>query len=80
MLVIRRRAGEAIVLPDGVEIQVLEINGGRVRLGILAPPHVTVVRKEAMEARQQNLAAAASRIPASLSSWAQLFRDESAKP
>ena len=78
MLVIRRRAGEAIVLPDGVEIQVLEINGGRVRLGILAPQHVTVVRKEALEARQQNLAAAASPLPDALTGWAQAFRDEAA--
>ena len=78
MLVIRRRAGEAIVLPDGVEIHVLEISGSRVKLGVVAPAHVVVVRKEAEEARRQNLAAAASPIPAALKAWAQAFRDEAA--
>ena len=78
MLVIRRRAGEAIVLPDGVEIQVLEINGGRVKLGVVAPAHVAVLRKEAVEARRQNLAAAASPIPDALTAWAQAFRGEAA--
>jgi len=76
MLVIRRRAGEAIVLPDGVEIHVLDISGARVRLGISAPAHIPVVRKEALEARLQNLAAAASPIPDALTGWAQAFRDE----
>lgn len=78
MLVIRRRAGEAIVLPDGVEIHVLEISGSRVKLGVVAPAHVFVVRKEAEEARRQNLAAAASPIPDALTVWAQAFRDEAA--
>ena len=75
MLVIRRRAGEAIVLPDGVEIHVLEIAGSRVKLGVVAPAQIPVVRKEAVEARLQNLAAAASPIPDSLTAWAQRFRD-----
>lgn len=78
MLVIRRRAGEAIVLPDGVEIQVLEINGSRVKLGVVAPEHIAVVRKEAVEARRQNLAAAESAITDALSAWAQAFRDDAA--
>jgi carbon storage regulator len=78
MLVIRRRAGEAIVLPDGVEVHVLDISGSRVKLGVVAPAHVAVVRKEAEEARRQNLAAAASPIPDALTVWAQAFRDEAA--
>jgi carbon storage regulator len=78
MLVIRRRAGEAIVLSDGVEIHVLEINGSRVKLGVVAPANVIVARKEVEEARRQNVAAAASPIPEALTVWAQAFRDEAA--
>ncbi len=78
MLVIRRRAGEAIVLPDGVEIHVLEIGGSRVKLGVVAPAHVPVLRKEAVEAGLQNLAAAASPIPDLLTAWARTFRAETA--
>lgn len=58
MLVIRRRAGEAILVGADVEIQVIEISPSRVKLGIVAPPEVLVLRKEIQLARQQNLAAA----------------------
>jgi len=46
MLVIRRRAGESIVIAGDVEIEVLESSPTRVMLGIRAPNQVPVVRKE----------------------------------
>src|SRR5438034_1239876 len=47
MLVLSRRLKEKIVLPDlGVEIQVVALKSGTVRLGIVAPPDVTVLREE----------------------------------
>jgi carbon storage regulator len=47
MLVLTRRTGEAIVLPElGVTVRVLEITRGRVRVGVEAPPSVTVLREE----------------------------------
>ena len=58
MLVIRRRAGESILIGEGIEIQVAEIASGRVKLGITAPPEVVVLRKEVKLTRDQNLAAA----------------------
>lgn len=58
MLVIRRRAGEAILIGADIEIQVIETSPSRVKLGIVAPPEVLVLRKEIQLARQQNLAAA----------------------
>lgn len=64
MLVIRRRTGEAVVLDGGIEIQVLEAGANRVKLGIIAPAEVSVMRKEVQLAREQNRAAAN---PASLS-------------
>ena len=47
MLVLSRRLGEKIVVPEcGLSVAVLGIQGGRVRLGISAPPEVTVQREE----------------------------------
>lgn len=45
MLVLTRKLGEAIDI-DGVIVTVLEIRGGRIRLGVEAPPDVPVHRQE----------------------------------
>jgi carbon storage regulator len=58
MLVIRRRAGEALILDGSIEVQILEIAANRVKVGVIAPPAVPVVRKEVVLAREQNRAAA----------------------
>ena len=60
MLVIRRRAGESILIGDEVEIEVIELTPTRVKLGIRAPKDIQVVRAEAKLTRDQNLAAARS--------------------
>ena len=47
MLVLSRRHNEKILLPSvGASIEVLEIKGDRVRLGIDAPANVTILREE----------------------------------
>ena len=46
MLITRRRQGEAIIIGGTIEVRVLEIGQGRVKLGILAPSEVAVERKE----------------------------------
>lgn len=46
MLVLRRRVGESISIGEGIEIEVVEISRTRVKLGILAPRDVPVIRKE----------------------------------
>jgi carbon storage regulator CsrA len=47
MLVLSRRPGEKLVLPDlGVTIQVVSIKPGVVRLGVDAPPDIRVLRAE----------------------------------
>jgi len=58
MLVIRRRAGDSILIGEQIEVQVIEIAAGRVKLGISAPPEVLILRKEIRLAEQQNRAAA----------------------
>jgi carbon storage regulator len=57
MLVIRRRAGESIVIAGDVEIEVLESSPTRVKLGIRAPKEVSVVRKEVGLTADENRAA-----------------------
>ena len=47
MLVLSRRPTERIILPSiGAAIEVLDIKGDRVRLGIQAPPEIKVLREE----------------------------------
>ena len=47
MLVLSRRIGERIVVPDhGLEITVLAVKGQVVRLGLDAPAEVAVFREE----------------------------------
>ena len=49
MLVLTRRAGQAIRVGLNVEVRVVRIEGDRVVLGIAAPRHVAVVRSELIE-------------------------------
>jgi carbon storage regulator len=68
MLIIRRKAGESILIGPGIEIEVVEVAAGRVKLGIVAPDDVFILRKEVRQAEQQNLAASRGVSPASISS------------
>ncbi len=49
MLVLRRKAGETIVLDGVISISVLAVEGERVKIGIVAPPDVTIVREELLK-------------------------------
>jgi carbon storage regulator len=57
MLVIRRRPGEALVIGDQIEIEVLDSSPSQVKLGIRAPKSIAVLRKEIYVVGQQNQAA-----------------------
>lgn len=46
MLVLRRKVGESIILDGVINISVLAVEGERVKIGISAPPDVTIVREE----------------------------------
>lgn len=46
MLVLSRKVAESIRISDTIEIRVLEVVGGRVRLGITAPREIPVHRSE----------------------------------
>jgi carbon storage regulator len=58
MLVLSRQRDETIMIGDDVEITVVDIRGDKVRLGITAPTHIPVHRKEVYEAiKRENRAA-----------------------
>ncbi|MCL6577738.1 carbon storage regulator CsrA [Kyrpidia sp.] len=59
MLVLSRRAGEAIVIGEDVRVVVLETRGDVVRLGIEAPRAVSILREEIfLQIREENRSAA----------------------
>ncbi|MEM5016188.1 carbon storage regulator CsrA [Metabacillus indicus] len=46
MLVLTRKTGEAIKIGDDIEISVISISGDQVKIGINAPKHIDIHRKE----------------------------------
>ena len=49
MLVLSRKAGQRVRIGDDVEVTVVTVEGGKVRLGFVAPRDVTIVRTELLE-------------------------------
>ncbi len=46
MLVLSRKNGECVRIGQCIEVKVLEVVGGRVKLGFSAPPDVAIARNE----------------------------------
>lgn len=46
MLVLTRKLNESVVIGDGIKVTIVEIRGDRIRLGIVAPEDVAIVREE----------------------------------
>jgi carbon storage regulator len=49
MLVLSRKEGQKIRISDEISITVLEIRGGKVKLGLCGPPEVSFQREEVYE-------------------------------
>jgi len=63
VLIVARRKGQRIRIGENIEVIVTEVSRGEVRLGIVAPKQVSVVREEMRRAVvDANRAAAASDI------------------
>jgi carbon storage regulator len=62
----KRRAGESFTIGEEIEIEVLEVAGTRVKLGIVAPESMVIVRKEARITREENITAARPMEPAAI--------------
>jgi carbon storage regulator len=66
VLIITRRAGERIMVGDDIVVEVMEIVGNSVRVGIQAPRSVPVYREEIYAAVREENRAAAESSPAQL--------------
>ena len=54
MLVLSRQRDQTIIIGEDIEITVVDIRGEKVRLGISAPPHIPVHRKEVYDSIKQS--------------------------
>ena len=50
MLVITRKKGESLLLGDDIEITIVKIEDGNVKLAISAPRNISILRKELYKA------------------------------
>ncbi len=61
MLVLARKENESIVIGDCVKVTIVEVSGGRVKLGIVAPDKIPVHREEIwFQVQKENQAATLS--------------------
>lgn len=56
MLILTRRIGEALMIGHDVTVQVLDVQGHQVRIGIRAPKEIAVHREEVYERVRQEKA------------------------
>ena len=62
MLVLKRKAGESIIVADNIEIKIIEVEEGRIKIGIDAPKEVSIIRKEVLdETKSENKTATQSK-------------------
>jgi carbon storage regulator len=60
MLILNRKVNESLIIDDRIEIKILEIVDGKIKIGIEAPKDVTVLRKEVYDEIKNENAQAAS--------------------
>ncbi|SDJ22290.1 carbon storage regulator CsrA [Salimicrobium halophilum] len=58
MLVLNRKVGESVKIANDIEVKVVAIEGGQIKLGIEAPRDVDIHRQEVYEAIQRENAEA----------------------
>ena len=49
MLILTRKIGESVIIDGSIEVEILGIRNDSVRLGILAPEHIVIDRREIHE-------------------------------
>lgn len=49
MLVLTRKTGESIMIGDDIEITILSSKNDQIKIGIKAPKHLDIIRKELLE-------------------------------
>lgn len=80
MLILTRKVGEAIAIDDQITVRLLEIKGGQVKLGVIAPNHIAVHREEVSQRIMEENRKAASEAPADLDVIARLLETKNTSP
>lgn len=63
MLVLTRKTGESITIGDDIEITILSTKNDQIKIGIKAPKHLDIFRKELLEQiTDENVKAASIKI------------------
>lgn len=63
MLILSRKKDESIIINGNIEIKVLEIGDGKVRIGIEAPKDIDIFRQELYKSiQEENIEAAKSNV------------------
>jgi carbon storage regulator len=76
MLILSRKEEESIIIDNNIEIKILEIEDGKVKLGIEAPKDIDIFRKEIyLSIKQENIEAAKTKID--LEKISKLFKKDS---
>ncbi|MFA7501997.1 MAG: carbon storage regulator [Anaerovoracaceae bacterium] len=78
MLVISRKAGESLVIGDGITVSILSVGSDKVAVGIEAPREVQIVRAELLDVIEANREATST--DAKPESLAQLFKQKNIRP
>lgn len=60
MLIIARKAGESIWIGEDIEIKIVDSTPSRVKVGLVAPRNLEILRGEVKEAAEHNRVASAT--------------------
>ncbi len=74
MLVLTRKEGEFLLLGKDIEVRVLRVDGDQIRLGIVAPRSVNIVRGELLNEIREETALSAKPAHDSLENLARLLK------
>ncbi len=73
MLILARKVGEAITIANDITIKVLEVKGGQVKIGIDAPPDISIHRNEVYKKIMAENKRAAEETPQDLEALTDVF-------
>ena len=54
MLILQRKAGEALRIGENITVSILSVDSGRVRIAIDAPTEIPILRSELLETIETN--------------------------
>lgn len=63
MLILSRKVGEKLYINDEIEIEIVEVSGEKVKVGISAPKNVKILRSELKQTIENNIKASAGISP-----------------